>query len=70
MTAPTPIRDVMIETTDLRRTFKTRKASVEAVQGVDLTVARGRDLRVPRPERGRQDDDASDARDAHQADIR
>ena len=41
MTAPTPIRDVMIETTDLRRTFKTRKASVEAVQGVDLTVGAG-----------------------------
>jgi ABC-2 type transport system ATP-binding protein len=41
MTAPTPIRNVMIQTTDLRRTFKTRKASVEAVKGVDLNVGAG-----------------------------
>jgi len=31
----------MIETHDLRRTFKSRKAVVEAVVGVDLNVARG-----------------------------
>jgi ABC-2 type transport system ATP-binding protein len=41
MTAPTPIRNVMIQTTDLRRTFKSRKSTVEAVQGVDLTIAAG-----------------------------
>ena len=31
----------MIETKDLRRTFKARKATVEAVRGVDLTVEAG-----------------------------
>jgi len=31
----------MIHTTDLRRTFKTRKTVVEAVKGVDLTVGAG-----------------------------
>ena len=31
----------MIETHDLRRTFKARKAAVEAVRGVDLTVGTG-----------------------------
>jgi len=41
MSAPTPIRNVMIQTSDLRRTFKTRKTAVEAVQGVDLSVAAG-----------------------------
>jgi ABC-2 type transport system ATP-binding protein len=41
MTAPTPIRNVMIHTTDLRRTFKTRTSTVEAVQGVDLDVGAG-----------------------------
>jgi ABC-2 type transport system ATP-binding protein len=41
MTAPTPLRNVMIQTEDLRRTFKTRGGTVEAVEGVDLTVAAG-----------------------------
>jgi ABC-2 type transport system ATP-binding protein len=41
MTAPTPIGRTMIETHDLRRSFKTRRATVDAVQGVDLTVAAG-----------------------------
>jgi ABC-2 type transport system ATP-binding protein len=41
MTAPTPLRNVMIQTHDLRRTFKTRSGAVEAVQGVDLSVAAG-----------------------------
>jgi ABC-2 type transport system ATP-binding protein len=41
MTAPTPIRNVMIQTTDLRRTFKTRGGAVEAVKGVDLNVGAG-----------------------------
>jgi ABC-2 type transport system ATP-binding protein len=41
MTAPTPLHTVMIQTDDLRRTFKTRGSTVEAVQGVDLTVAAG-----------------------------
>jgi ABC-2 type transport system ATP-binding protein len=41
MTSPTPIRSTMIGTTDLRRTFKTRGGSVEAVAGVDLHVEAG-----------------------------
>jgi len=41
MTSPTPIRGTMIGTTDLRRTFKTRGGSVEAVAGVDLHVEAG-----------------------------
>jgi ABC-2 type transport system ATP-binding protein len=40
MNAPTPI-GTMIETHDLRRTFKTRGGAVEAVNGVDLRVGRG-----------------------------
>jgi ABC-2 type transport system ATP-binding protein len=41
MTSPTPIRSTMIDTSDLRRTFKTRGGTVEAVAGVDLHVAAG-----------------------------
>src|SRR5436190_21382711 len=41
MTNPTPIRRTMIDTTDLRRTFKTRGGTVEAVAGVDLHVGSG-----------------------------
>src|SRR5215475_14195734 len=41
MTNPTPIRSTMIDTRDLRRTFKTRTGPVEAVQGVDLHVGAG-----------------------------
>ena len=41
MTSPTPIGGTMIGTTDLRRTFKTRGGSVEAVAGVDLHVEAG-----------------------------
>src|SRR5215510_521548 len=41
MTNPTPIRSTMIDTADLKRTFKTRGAAVEAVAGVDLHVAAG-----------------------------
>jgi len=41
MTTPTPFPGPMIETTDLRRTFKTRGGVVEAVQGVDLRVGMG-----------------------------
>jgi ABC-2 type transport system ATP-binding protein len=41
MTTPTPFPGPMIETTDLRRTFKTRAGLVEAVDGVDLRVAAG-----------------------------
>ena len=41
MTNPAPIRGTMIGTTDLRRTFKTRGGSVEAVAGVDLHVEAG-----------------------------
>src|SRR4051812_16562421 len=41
MPDPTPIRDGMIDTTDLRRTFKSRTGPVEAVAGVDLHVGAG-----------------------------
>jgi ABC-2 type transport system ATP-binding protein len=41
MTTPTPFPGPMIETTDLRRTFKARGGDVEAVRGVDLRVAGG-----------------------------
>ena len=41
MTDPTPIRGAMIDTRDLRRTFKTRSGVVEAVAGVDLHVGSG-----------------------------
>src|SRR6476620_9750360 len=41
MTDPTPIRGTMIDTADLKRTFKTRTGPVEAVAGVDLRVAAG-----------------------------
>jgi ABC-2 type transport system ATP-binding protein len=41
MTTPTPFPIPMIETTDLRRTFKARGGPVEAVRGVDLRVEAG-----------------------------
>ena len=41
MTTPTPFPGPIIETRDLRRTFKTRGGVVEAVQGVDLRVGMG-----------------------------
>ena len=41
MTNPTPIRTMMIDTADLRRTFKSRTGAVEAVAGVDLHVNAG-----------------------------
>ena len=41
MTAPRPLRTSVIETTDLRKTFKSRKTEVEAVRGVDLRVDGG-----------------------------
>jgi ABC-2 type transport system ATP-binding protein len=41
MTAPTPLRTSVIETTDLRKTFTSRKSEVEAVRGVDLRVDGG-----------------------------
>ena len=36
-----PTSGPMIETHDLRRTFKSRKSEVEAVRGVDLSVGTG-----------------------------
>ena len=62
---------LMIETNDLRRTFKTKgKADdVEAVRGVDLKVEAGGDLRLPRPERRRQDDHPADAGHPAGADV-
>jgi ABC-2 type transport system ATP-binding protein len=41
MTTPTRIAATMIETRDLRRTFKGRGGTVEAVKGVDLHVGAG-----------------------------
>ena len=41
MAAPTKIPSLMIETIDLRRTFKTRRGTVEAVAGVYLRVGAG-----------------------------
>jgi len=41
MTNPTPIRATMIDTRDLKRTFKSRGGTVEAVAGVDLRVSAG-----------------------------
>jgi ABC-2 type transport system ATP-binding protein len=41
MAVPTRLPSSMIETRDLRRTFKTRGGSVDAVQGVDLRVEAG-----------------------------
>ena len=41
MAQPTRIPARMIETRDLRRTFKTRGGSVDAVQGVDLRIGAG-----------------------------
>ena len=59
----------MIQTHDLRRTFKVRgkKEDIEAVRGVDLRVGAGW---LPRPQWGRQDHHASHARDAPNADLR
>ena len=41
MSAPTPIGRTMIETHDLRRSFKSKGGTIEAVQGVDLAVGAG-----------------------------
>jgi ABC-2 type transport system ATP-binding protein len=41
MAASTRIPTAMIETRDLRRTFKTRAGAVEAVRGVDLRIGAG-----------------------------
>ena len=41
MALPRPTSGPMIETHDLRRTFKSRKSEVEAVRGVDLQVGAG-----------------------------
>jgi ABC-2 type transport system ATP-binding protein len=41
MTKSTAVGGPMIETKDLRRTFRTRSGTVEAVRGVELTVAAG-----------------------------
>ena len=54
----------VIEARDLRKQFASRGGPVEAVRGVSFDVAPRRDLRLPRPERRRQDDDAADADDA------
>ena len=70
MTRTTGPGGPMIETHDLRRTFKTRGSGGRSGprRGPD---GRGRgDLRLPRPQRRRQDDDPADAGHAAQADRR
>ena len=52
----------------LARTFTSRKRTVEAVRGVDLTVCRRGDRRLPRPERRRQDHHPAHADHAAAAD--
>ena len=41
MAAPTRISSTMLETRDLRRTFRTRGGTVDAVKGVDLRIGAG-----------------------------
>ena len=53
MTNPTPIRATMIDTRDLKRTFKTRGGTVEAVARRRSPCPGGRDLRLPRARTGR-----------------
>ena len=60
-------RKTAVEVEQLVREFK---GGIRAVDGVDLEVARGRDLRLPRPERRRQDDDGADPHDAAAPDRR
>ena len=62
-----PTSGPMIETHDLRRTFKSRKSRGRSRPRRRPQRRRRRDLRLPRPERGRQDDDPADARDAPDA---
>ena len=61
----------MIKIKGLKKVYKSgrgkKATSVEAVKGIDLDVARGRDLRLPRPERRRQDHHAADAGDPARA---
>ncbi len=62
----------MIKVQSLSKTFGDPKSdkAVKAVDDVSFDVARRRDLRVPRPERRRQDHDDPDADDAAAADER
>ena len=67
MSEPIAFDGPMIRTTDLRKTFRTKRADG---RGRSRRRPRGRprgDLRLPRPERGRQDHDAADARHAASA---
>src|SRR5215207_8505553 len=41
MSQPRPLGNAVIVTRDLRKTFKSRRAEVEAVRGVDLRVGAG-----------------------------
>ena len=59
--------DPAIQADKLVREFK---KGPRAVDGIDLAVAAGRDLRLPRTERRRQVDDGPDADDAAAADRR
>ena len=63
MTNPTPIRATMIDTRDLQRTFKTRGGTGRGRRRGRPARERGRDLRLPRPERGGQDHHPADAGD-------
>ncbi len=53
----------VIRTVGLTKVFEGRGAEVRAVDGLDLTVRAGRDLRAARPERRGQDHDRRDAHD-------
>ena len=61
----------MIETRGLRKSFRSRAGretkTVDAVRGRRPERRRGRDLRLPRPQRRRQDHHAADARHADRA---
>ena len=56
--------DSAIRAVGLVKTYAGKNGDVEAVRGVDLDVAPGRGVRVPRPERRRQVDHRPDAHHA------
>ena len=67
MTTPPAPRDDDRDPRSARGPSRRAAAPSRPSRGVDLRGRRGRDLRLPRPERGRQDHDAADARDADHA---
>ena len=63
-----PTSGPMIETRDLRRTFKIAQDRGRSGAGRRPQCGHRRDLRLSRPERSGQDNDSADARDAADAD--